>query len=153
MLSMINKTSCFHLSKQSQYSINTIIRNHNSKLIHFSNRNNQNNQNSNDIPPKEPINFHKQFSLPESNEKLMLERRNPHELDEKLVFEPKAHKYYYEGNEMDFSVTGLIEKFFSKFDADKMSKGMINGKNWPRPLYTFKDGRPYTVCLYGNSVK
>jgi hypothetical protein len=94
-------------------------------------------------PPAEPINFAKKFSLPISNEKLILEEINAHPMDARIEFESVAHEYFLDGISMDFSVTQLVEEFFEKFDADEVIRKMMNGNRWPREGYITKDGAPY----------
>jgi hypothetical protein len=95
--------------------------------------------------PDEPINFQSKFFIPESNEKLFLEEENPHIMDPRISFDQTAHQYYFDGFLMDYSVTTVVAQFFAKFDADKIIKGMISGPKWPRPEYTQRNGKPYTV--------
>lgn len=74
-----------------------------------------------------------------------LERLNPHPEDVKLEFNEERHEYLYEGNLMSTSVTSLIAQYFEKFEADKVVKNMIQGKNWPRAEYTHMNGQPFTA--------
>ena len=54
-------------------------------------------------------------------------------------------EYYWDSKKMQYSVTGLIDLFFEKFDAEKVIDKMISGNNWPRDGYRRKDGTPLTA--------
>ena len=51
---------------------------------------------------------------------MKLEKQNPHPRDKKIEFDEKEHKYFVDGRDMDLSVTGFVQKFFDKFDANKI---------------------------------
>jgi hypothetical protein len=56
------------------------------------------------LPPKEPINFNKGFSISESmDEKLILEQENGHPLDSRITFHAESHVYSYNNVPMDLS--------------------------------------------------
>ena len=97
------------------------------------------------MPPDEPINFNKLFFIPVPEGKLLLEELNPHPLDSKITFNSAEHKYFYEGVQMEQSVTEFMSSFFEKFDADAIARKMISGPNWPRVGYTQRNGTPMTV--------
>ena len=96
-------------------------------------------------PPADPINFTSKFCLPKQVGKMILETRNAHPLDSKIVFDSDRHKYYFDGIEIERSVTEIISNYFEVFDADFIARRMISGSNWPRPEYTQKNGDPFTV--------
>lgn len=95
--------------------------------------------------PADPINFTTKFCLPKHVGKMILESKNAHPLDSKIVFDAENHKYYFDGIEIERSVTEVIGNYFEVFDADFIARRMISGSNWPRPEYTQKSGEPYTV--------
>ena len=94
-------------------------------------------------PPTEPINFGNKFTLPNTNEKLILAQINAHEKDASITFESEMHEYFVDGIAMELSVTGMVGMFFEKFDADEVIRKMMNGPRWPREGYINKDGAPY----------
>jgi hypothetical protein len=54
-----------------------------------------------------------------SDEKLFLERCNPHERDARIVFDEATHKYTIDGNKVyTISVSGLVHQYFPHFDAE-----------------------------------
>jgi len=95
-------------------------------------------------PPAEPINFGKKFSLPMTNEKLVLAEMNAHPMDSRIDFDPEAHEYFVDDKAMELSVTQMVEDFFEKFDADDVIRKMMGGNRWPREGYINKDGSPFT---------
>ena len=54
-------------------------------------------------------------------------------------FEPYKHVYIVDGQYMSYSVTQVLEFFFSTFDADETIKKMKNSSSqlWPRLEYSF----------------
>ena len=94
-------------------------------------------------PPTEPINFGNKFTLPNTNEKLILAQINAHEKDASITFEAEYHEYFVDGIAMELSVTGMVSMFFEKFNADEVIRKMMNGPRWPREGYINKDGAPY----------
>jgi len=56
----------------------------------------------------------------------MLNTKNKHELDDRIRFREKGHKYWIDGNDTDVvSATTYIKSFFSEFDADKIVNGIL----------------------------
>ena len=51
----------------------------------------------------------------------MLNLKNKHANDSRLVFDSDNHEYFVDGKKIKYSVTGLIESFFPKFDSDYWS--------------------------------
>ena len=51
-----------------------------------------------------------------------------------------------EGVPTKVSVTQLVAKFFSKFDADDIIMKMMSGKKWPRKEYQHPNGNAYTAA-------
>lgn len=87
----------------------------------------------------------KSFQLPPRRTDLKLDLENPHPNDEHVTFDEAQHVYFYDKKPLSISVTKLVEEFFNKFDPDSAATKMINGRNWPRPEYTQKDGTPFTA--------
>lgn len=96
-------------------------------------------------PPADPINFLGKFRLPAQIGKMKLEAKNVHPLDSRMIFESDKHKYYFDGIEIERSVTEVVSNYFEVFDADLIVRRMMTGSNWPRPEYTQKNGEAYTV--------
>jgi hypothetical protein len=96
-------------------------------------------------PPADPINFLGKFRLPPQVGKMKLEAKNGHPLDSRMVFDSDKHKYYFDGIEIERSVTEVVSNYFEVFDADLIIRRMMTGSNWPRPEYTQKNGEAYTV--------
>ena len=51
----------------------------------------------------------------------MLNLQNKHSNDSRITFDSRKHEYFVDGKSIKYSVTGLIEKFFPKFDSDYWS--------------------------------
>ena len=51
----------------------------------------------------------------------MLNLKNKHINDSRITFDSRKHEYFVDGKSIKYSVTGLIEKFFPKFDAEYWS--------------------------------
>ena len=51
----------------------------------------------------------------------MLNLKNKHANDTRITFDSRKHEYFVDGISIKYSVTGLIEKFFPKFDAEYWS--------------------------------
>ncbi len=51
----------------------------------------------------------------------MLNLKNKHANDSRLVFDSDNHEYFVDGKKIKYSVTRLIESFFPKFDSDYWS--------------------------------
>ena len=51
----------------------------------------------------------------------MLNLKNTHLNDSRVVFDSMNHEYFVDGKKIKYSVTGLIESFFPKFDSDYWS--------------------------------
>ena len=65
----------------------------------------------------------------------MLDNTNHHTRDSRIVFDEEPHIYYVDNNSVDISVTTLVHKYFSKFDADLIISRMMRGKNWSSSKY------------------
>ena len=55
---------------------------------------------------------------------------NPHERDSHITFDEGPHIYTIHGDSNYTSVTTWNHYHFEQFDADRIIKGMMNGKNW-----------------------
>ena len=56
----------------------------------------------------------------------MLSVKNKHELDNRIRFREKGHKYWIDGDDTDVvSATTYIKYFFEKFDDDKVVRGIL----------------------------
>lgn len=73
-----------------------------------------------------------------------LERQNPHKLDTLLTFNEELHKYSFDNQPLDRSVTTVVSSYFEKFIPEIVVEKMISGNNWPRPQYTHADGTPFS---------
>ena len=51
----------------------------------------------------------------------MLNLKNKHVNDSRVFFDSMNHEYFVDGKKIKYSVTGLIESFFPKFDSDYWS--------------------------------
>lgn len=62
----------------------------------------------------------------------VLKRQNPHPRDENILFFEEGHRYEItsDPNSKYTSVTTWIHTHFKKFDADKVIKNMMKGRNW-----------------------
>lgn len=58
---------------------------------------------------------------------LLLETKNSHEMDSRIIFNEDTHEYYFDGALIENSCTGLINRFFEKFDADLVIEKMMTG--------------------------
>lgn len=65
----------------------------------------------------------------------LLKDKNPHERDNKIVFQEKGHQYIVNGTKGFTSVTTLVHNAFPKFNADKIIDGMMNSPKWPDSPY------------------
>lgn len=52
--------------------------------------------------------------------KLNINELNEHPRDKRIIFLEDPHEYYIDNEKYEGSVTGFIESFFSKFDADEI---------------------------------
>ena len=55
---------------------------------------------------------------------------HPHARDASIVFDEGPHIYTVKGDSNYTSVTTIIHKHFEEFDADKIIRKMMNGRNW-----------------------
>jgi hypothetical protein len=92
--------------------------------------------------PVEPVSFNNAFAIDRGGNKkntgfhidrskdgpLLLETKNPHEMDSRIQFNEDTHEYYFEGKLLENTCTGLVTQFFEKFDADLTISKMITGK-------------------------
>jgi hypothetical protein len=97
------------------------------------------------LSTKEPLEFGPSFQLPPAHAGLYLEKMNQHPNDSRLSFDARAHKYYFDGKQLKYSVTGVVKKYFEEFLPELAAERMIKSKNWPRPQYVHPDGQPYSV--------
>jgi len=51
----------------------------------------------------------------------LLNLENKHINDSRLTFDSKKHEYFVDGKKINYSVTGIIENFFPKFDLEYWS--------------------------------
>ncbi len=62
-----------------------------------------------------------------------LKRKNPHDRDARITFEPVAHKYFIDGGtnpDAYTSVTTWVHSHFEAFDADAVIDKMMASKSW-----------------------
>jgi len=64
-----------------------------------------------------------------------LQKRNPHERDEHILFDEPSHTYTIDGDSDYTSVTTWNHSHFKEFDADAIITNMMNGRNWTRSKY------------------
>lgn len=65
-----------------------------------------------------------------------LSKENPHKRDERIVFQDEGHRYYIDGKTGKYtSVTTLVHKQFSKFDADDIIDKMMKSTKWSKNKY------------------
>ena len=64
-----------------------------------------------------------------------LAKKNPHERDSHISFDEGPHIYTIDGKRDFMSVTTWTHKHFSKFNADKIIKKMMNSHKWPDNKY------------------
>ena len=65
-----------------------------------------------------------------------LAKLNPHERDNRIVFDEGPHIYYIDGSSDGYmSVTTFNHAHFEKFDSDKIINNMMKSKNWPQSKY------------------
>ncbi len=65
----------------------------------------------------------------------LLKLLHGHSRDDSITFTASTHTYYILGNPTLGSVTGLVHKFASNFEADSVIKLIMGGRTWPRPGY------------------
>jgi hypothetical protein len=65
----------------------------------------------------------------------ILERKNRHSRDERIVFDEEPHIYYLDSEPVKTSVTTLVHQYFSTFNADLIISRMMRGKNWESSKY------------------
>jgi hypothetical protein len=76
--------------------------------------------------------------VPEHTQRL-LQLRNAHPRDARIVFYPGPHEYRVDGVPTSGSVTGLVHAFADEFDAPVVIKKMMAGRRWPRAGYLQPD--------------
>ena len=81
----------------------------------------------------------------------MLEQLHPHTRDKRLEFVPESHTYYIDGLPTIGSVTGLVQKFPHRFDADNIIEKMRNGPRWPRAGYLRREIDPESRLAVENA--
>jgi hypothetical protein len=64
---------------------------------------------------------------------------NAHERDKRISFDAASHVYHIDGVECHTSATGLVGKFFSKFDVDKTIAQYYD--NWQRKFHPEYGGK------------
>ena len=75
------------------------------------------------------------FTLPSHSKKLS-EIVHPHPWDARIRFVEEGHVYYLDNIQTGGSVTGLMEPYSEKFDADAACASMRrNLQRWPNPKY------------------
>ena len=65
----------------------------------------------------------------------LLSEKNHNERDEHISFQEEGHIYNIDNDETFVSTTTWVHQFFSKFDADKIIKKMMNSKKWQFSKY------------------
>lgn len=82
-------------------------------------------------PAPRPEHFDERYKLPEHRIKLC-QTRNPHPLDERIVFYEEEHIYTVDGAPVEVSVSGVLPE--APFDADGAIKSMKFSRReaWPR---------------------
>src|SRR5947208_4873806 len=66
---------------------------------------------------------------------IMLANINPHPRDSNISFEENGHKYTIKNFPTPVSVTSIIHKFFTPFNADAIIKKMMASNNWSKSEY------------------
>lgn len=67
---------------------------------------------------------------------MFLSNINPHPRDANIEFKEENHEYTIEGmSHKPISVTTLIHKYFTEFNADEVIKNMMASKRWPQSKY------------------
>jgi hypothetical protein len=97
--------------------------------------------------PEPPVDF--KGYLANRTEPLLLERLHSHTRDKRLTFVESIHRYYIDGVATLGSVTGLLHRFASSFEADAVIRNMLDGVRWPRPAYLKPDAH---ICIMASSV-
>jgi|TARA_Y100000992_G_scaffold233833_1_gene164723 ATP-dependent exoDNAse (exonuclease V) beta subunit len=64
-----------------------------------------------------------------------LQKKNPHERDNHIVFDEPTHVYTVDGDSDYMSVTTFNHGNFEQFDADKIITGMMKSKKWSENKY------------------
>lgn len=64
-----------------------------------------------------------------------LQKINPHERDNHIVFDEPTHVYTVDGDSNYTSVTTFNHSHFEHFDADKIINNMMKSKKWPQSKY------------------
>lgn len=64
-----------------------------------------------------------------------LKEKNPHERDNRILFDEPTHVYTIDGDSNYTSVTTFNHGLFEQFDADKIIKNMKNSPKWPTNKY------------------
>lgn len=70
---------------------------------------------------------------------------NAHPRDARLQFDAPSHTYFWDGQKVGISTTGLLHQFSQGFNAEEAIAKMQSSRNWPRPGYL----KPYVP----NSVR
>jgi len=74
--------------------------------------------------------FLKSFTLPERTPD-KLARLHPLPEEDRLRFDASIHKYFLDGRQIPISVTGLLHKYATSFNAAAALISMKNGARWP----------------------
>ena len=78
------------------------------------------------------------FRLPQASEKLdTLQRKNPMPGDSRICFDEATHTYTVDGIKVPCSVTALVRKFSSGFDARAHIERMRSKESWSRVRHAF----------------
>ena len=64
-----------------------------------------------------------------------LQKKHAHERDSHIKFDEGPHIYHIDGDSSFTSVTTWNHSHFEHFNADKVIKNMMNGKNWKKSKY------------------
>lgn len=68
------------------------------------------------------------FTIDRSNDgPLILETKNSTDMDKRITFNSDTHEYYFDGELLKHTCTGLVSSFFSRFDEDSVITKMITG--------------------------
>ena len=98
-----------------------------------------------------PDYFDNRYVLPQHRIKL-LETKNPHPRDDRIVFYEEPHIYTIDGLPAQESVSGLAAEFESEFDADEGIRLMKKSRKvrWPRLQYVVNPRRVETTEEFVN---
>ena len=81
-----------------------------------------------------PTDFGSAFTIPIVDATL-LRYHNPHDRDQRIIFQPEGHVYFVDDVPTIGSVTGLVHRFAPHFHAEEVIMKMKQGTKWPRAEY------------------